>query len=156
MTHRFSVEALDINIHGIIREKRLFRGKSIVFSDDWRQIGPVVRFGDEGDIVEAAVIPSPLFSHFDRIRLTISQRDREDAQYASFVHKVSEGRIKSFTLNSSDLLIPLDTDIDAPVTDTQAFAIAPTNWFEDLVKYFLSRFRIRKYSSPRTPCDSRT
>lgn len=141
MTHRFRVEALDITLRDITRDYRPSGGKSILFSGDWRQIGPVVPFGDEDDVIEAAFISSPLFTPSERFRLTISQRDCEDAEYASFVRNIGEGRVKSYSLNSFDEpVIPLATNIDAPTTDTTAFAIASTSDSEDLVHFMYPDF----------------
>ena len=56
MTYRrFSVDALDKTLRDITRtNRRPFRGKSILFSGDWRQTGHIVRFGSDQDSVEAA------------------------------------------------------------------------------------------------------
>ena len=75
-THRFCVEALDRTLKDLMHNTLLFGGKTIFFSGDWRQTGPIVKFGSPTDTVDAAVISSHLWSNIFRLRLTKSQRDR--------------------------------------------------------------------------------
>lgn len=69
----------------------MFGGKTIC-SGDWRQVSPVVKYGSALDTVEAAVSSSLLWSSITRLRLTAPQRNKDDAQYASFVRAVGEDR----------------------------------------------------------------
>ena len=41
MTHRYCAEALDRSLRDITRQRKLFGGKTILLSCDWRQIGPI-------------------------------------------------------------------------------------------------------------------
>ena len=40
-----------------------FGGQTIVFSGDWRQCGPIVKFGTARDIVDEAFLSSHLWKH---------------------------------------------------------------------------------------------
>ncbi|CAB1113964.1 unnamed protein product [Ectocarpus sp. CCAP 1310/34] len=100
MTHRYCVEALDRTLKDLMRNDRLFGGKTILFSGDWRQTGPIVKHGSPTDTVDAAVISSHRWKHISRLRLTKSQRDKDDPAYASFVRNVGEDK-----LPTSDSLI---------------------------------------------------
>lgn len=51
MTHKYCVEALDISLRDLLQNGCLFGGKTILFSGDWRQIGPIVKFGSPSDTV---------------------------------------------------------------------------------------------------------
>ena len=93
MTHKYCIEAIDITLRDLMRNALIFGGKTILFSSgDWRQIGPIVQFGSASDTVDAAFIYSHLWKHINRMRLTVSQRDKDDASYASFVRSVGENR----------------------------------------------------------------
>lgn len=108
MTHRFCVEALDRTLKDLMRNTLLFGGKTILFSGDWRQTGPIVKFGSPTDTVDATVISSHLWSSIFRLRLTKSQRDRDDPAYASFVRNVGEDALPATTLPDGSNLIPLN------------------------------------------------
>ena len=90
MTHRYCVEALDRTLRDLTKHNQPFGGKTILFSGDWRQTGPIVKNGSPTDTVDAAFISSQLWNNVIRFKLTMSQRDKEDPQYASFVRSVGE------------------------------------------------------------------
>ena len=58
MTHKYCVEALNKTLQDLLNNTALFGDKIILFSGDWRQVGPVVKYGSALDTVEAAVILS--------------------------------------------------------------------------------------------------
>ena len=92
MARKYCVEALNKTLQDLLNTNLLFGGKTILFSGDWRQVGPVVKYGSASDTVEAAVISSFLWASITRLHLliTASQRDKEDKHYASFVRAVGE------------------------------------------------------------------
>ena len=105
MTHRYCVEALNRTLQDITRNKNLFGGKTILFSGDWRQIGPVTKGSSSPtDTVDVAFISSHLWNHVQRLRLTISQRDKEDPQYADFVQRVEENKIPLSEVNEQPMM----------------------------------------------------
>ena len=76
MIHRYCVEALDRSLRDITHYK-LFGGKTILFSGDWRQIGPISKGDTPTEVVDIAFISSPLWQHVNRFHLTKSQRDKK-------------------------------------------------------------------------------
>ena len=55
MTHRYCVEALDRTLRDLTKHNQPFGGKTILFSGDWRQTGPIVKNGSPTDTVDAAL-----------------------------------------------------------------------------------------------------
>ena len=110
MTHNSCVEALNSTLQDLMCSDQLFVGKIILFSGDWRQVGPVVKYGSASDTVEAAVISSFLWKSITRLRLTASQRDKEDAQYASFVRAVGEDTQPVVHMSNDDMITLSNTD----------------------------------------------
>ena len=70
------IEALDRSLRDITTHNMLFRGKTTLFSGDWRQIGPISKGDTPTEVVDIAFISSPLWQHVKRFRLTKSQRDK--------------------------------------------------------------------------------
>ena len=133
MTHKYCIEALDITLRDLMRNSSIFGGKTIIFSGDFRQIGPIVQFGSAADTVEASIISSYLWRDITRVRLTISQRDRDDAAYASFVRAVGENRQPSVRFPDGADLMPLSNSHD--VSSTDHFTLQHTTDFDTLAKF---------------------
>lgn len=112
MTHRYCVEALNRTLQDLMKNDKIFGGKTISFSGDWRRTGPIVKHGSPTDTVDAALISSSLWSHVQRVKLTKSQRDKEDPQYASFVRAVGEDARPSTKLPDGTDLMPLNNHHD--------------------------------------------
>lgn len=72
MSHRFSVEALNLTLQDLMGNTKLMGGKTVLLSGDLRQIGPVVKFGGPAETIDASIISSPLWKHVQRMRLTNS------------------------------------------------------------------------------------
>ena len=92
----------------LMNTSTIFGGKTILMSSDWRQTSPTL-FGQRlTDIVDAAFISSHLWAVTSSMRLTISQRDKTDAAYWSFVRRVGEGAIPLQTFpDGEQLMMPL-------------------------------------------------
>lgn len=58
MSHRFSVEALNLTLQDLMGNNMLMGGKTVLFSGDLRQIGPVVKFGGPAETIDASSIIS--------------------------------------------------------------------------------------------------
>lgn len=127
---RRSVEL--ITLKDLLNNDTLFGGKTILFSGDWRQVGPVVKYGSASDTVEAAVISSFLWPHITRLRLTASQRDKEDEQYAAFVRAVGENRQPIVHMPNGDMVALSNT---GDSTTTAHFTLKCTTDFEHFVKF---------------------
>lgn len=76
MTHSHCAETLDRTLRDILGRDSPFGGKTVLFSGDWRQVGPVVKFGSPADMIDAAVISSFIWPQISRMRLTLSQRNK--------------------------------------------------------------------------------
>ena len=82
MGHRHIFEALDRSLRDIMRtvnpalQHLPFGGKVVVFGGDFRQVLPVVKRGDRGRIVAAALNRSHLWRHVRVMRLQINMRVR--------------------------------------------------------------------------------
>ena len=59
MTHRYCVEALDRSLRDITKHNKLFGGKTILFSGDWRQIGPISKGDTQRKWLTAPSFPAP-------------------------------------------------------------------------------------------------
>ena len=132
MTHKYCVEALNKTLQDLLNTNSLFGGETILFSGDWRQVGPVVKYGSASDTVEAAVISSFLWASITRLHLTASQRDKEDNHYASFVRAVGENRQPTIHMSNGDM-VALSNASDKSTTDH--FTLKYTTNFEDLINF---------------------
>ncbi|CAN0386694.1 unnamed protein product, partial [Scytosiphon promiscuus] len=101
MSHKFAPEALDLTLRDLRRcDDKPFGGATVLFSGDFRQVGPVVMFGTPADVVEASLISSHLWEHVKRFRLVLSMRDRLDKAFSKTVRAVGEGIIPPLTLST--------------------------------------------------------
>lgn len=107
MTHRYCVEALERSLKDITRQEKRFGGKTILFSGDWRQTGSISKGDSPTDVVDIAFIFSPLWDHVHRFRLTKSQRDKNDPQYAAVVQDIGENKIEPDNLPRGQTCVPL-------------------------------------------------
>ena len=56
MSSRFAPEALNLTLQDLCECDLPFVGKTILFSGDWTQVGPVLKFGTETEIVKHAFL----------------------------------------------------------------------------------------------------
>ena len=80
----------------------------------------MVKYGSASDTVEAADISSFLWLNITRLRLTASQRDKDDERYASFLCAIGDMVALSNTGHSST---------------TNHLVLKDTTNFEDLIKF---------------------
>ena len=132
MTHRYCVEALDRSPRDITHNK-LFGGRTILFSGDWRQIGPISKVDTPTEVVDSAVISSPLWQHVNRFRLTKSQRDTIDPQYVAFVQNIGEDKITPVTMADGQTLIPLNNHSNA--NSHEHLQLQSTTDFDELINF---------------------
>ncbi|CAM9472450.1 unnamed protein product, partial [Hapterophycus canaliculatus] len=133
MTHRYCVEALDRTLQDLLRNHNTFGNKTILFSGDFRQTGPIVKFGASTDTVDASIISSHLWGKIKKYRLTASQRDREDPQYAAFVRSVGEGLQPTVHLPEAGDFMPLNNSSESDPSNH--FQLQYTTNFSDLVEF---------------------
>ncbi|CAN0226796.1 unnamed protein product, partial [Scytosiphon promiscuus] len=104
MGNKFAPEALDLTLRDLRRcDDRPFGGATVLFSGDFRQVGPVVLFGTPADVVEAFLISSHLWKHVQRFRLVQPMRDRLGKAYSKTVRAVGEEIIPPLTLPDTSL-----------------------------------------------------
>ena len=109
MTHRHAFEALDRTFRDLMScktmgaDKLVFGGKVVVLGGDLRQILPVIEGGTRTEIVNAALVNSPLWRHVTVLSLTMNMRLRcpeltmeaqqEIASFSEWVLNVGEGQV---------------------------------------------------------------
>jgi len=74
MAHRRCFEAVDRTLRDARGNQLPFGGATMLAGGDFGQILPVVRNGNEAQILNAAIIRSPLWQHVERSRLTQNMR----------------------------------------------------------------------------------
>jgi ATP-dependent DNA helicase PIF1 len=80
MTNRIAFEALDRTLHDILftdspqNKNKPFGGKVVVLGGDFRQILHVIEGGARSQIVNVAIINSPLWSYATILQLTQNMR----------------------------------------------------------------------------------
>lgn len=79
--------------------------------------------------------PARFWVHVQRMRLTISQRDREDAPYAAFVRNVGIGTQPHMTTADRVEAVPLAYVHDISNCTKDKFVIDNTDAFEDLINF---------------------
>ncbi|KAJ1264872.1 hypothetical protein BS78_08G035200 [Paspalum vaginatum] len=111
MTHRHAFEALDRNLRDIASRlsegatDMVFGGKVVVLGGDLRQILPVIEGGSKPEIINAAIVNSPLWRHVVVLTLTTNMRitssdldpiaQQEVAEFSKWVLDIGEGKIEA-------------------------------------------------------------
>ena len=86
MTKRQFVEALDSNLHDIMDRPELpFRGKTVVFGEDSRQVLLVVRRGSRAQVVGASLRMSYLWDSMRHLKLVRNMRAKSDPWFAEYL-----------------------------------------------------------------------
>ena len=134
MPTKYAPEAFDLTPRDLINNDLPFGGKTIVFSGDWRQCGPIIKFGTARDVVDEAFLSSHLWKHVQRFRLTKSMRDRGDIPYAKTVLAVGEGDVEPVTLSDGSTVIPLEHTSKDSAGSKHVCQINGTTNFENLVQ----------------------
>jgi hypothetical protein len=124
MAHRNCFEALDKSLRDILRcidensDKKPFGGMTVVLGGDFRQILPVVPNAKRGQIVNASIKRSYLWSYFTVYRLTQNMRlscmsdnieERKQLHdFAEWILNIGDGKTSS---NDGDELIKIPEDL---------------------------------------------
>jgi hypothetical protein len=112
MTKRQAVEALDNSLCDVMDRPELpFRGKTIVFGGDFRQVLPVVRRGSRAQIVGASLM-SYLWDSMRHLKLVRYMRAKSDPWFVEYLLRVGGGSEEA----SIDDEIHLPRDICIPHT----------------------------------------
>ncbi|XP_071923013.1 uncharacterized protein [Coffea arabica] len=124
MAKRKSVEALDKMLQDITNNDHLFGGKIIVFGGDFRQTLPVITHGTREDIIDTSLVMSPLWSKFEKIRLTINMRARLDPDFSTFLMRIGDGIQQ--TTDQDEVQIPESINIPFQDDETSINALIDT------------------------------
>lgn len=116
MTHRHAFEALDRTFRDLMSRRDegardlIFGGKFVLLGGDLRQILPVVEGGGRAQVVDAAVVNSPLWKQVTILTLNINMRLRcpdltpeklsEIASFSRWVLDIREGKIATVRSDS--------------------------------------------------------
>ena len=111
MTHRKALETLDRTFRDLLSndsngmENIPFGGKVVVLGGDIRQILPVIEGGTKAQIINAAIINSPLWAHVTTLTLNKNMRlhspnlddnaQRELAAFSKWILDIGEGKIEA-------------------------------------------------------------
>ena len=164
MTHRYAFEAFDKTMRDIRDCDEPFGGIVIVLSGDFRQILPVVKNGDIGEVISACIKYSSLWVNFQTLRLTVNMRVRtapsitagnEIEQFSEYLLSIGEGRQENvLELDQKYIKIPEDMLLDVPPSiESEESNVLPAlidklygeiETTTDLIAYFSSR----AYSTP--------
>ncbi len=112
MAHRFAFEAVDKTFWDLTGIEKPFGGIIVILGGDFRQILPVVVRGTRGDIVNACIKSSKLWTHVCVMHLTINMRiqDEEQKQFINYLLQIGEGKELVYPDIGEDM-IKLQNDI---------------------------------------------
>ena len=89
MMKRQGVEALDNSLRDIMDRPNLpFRGKTVVFGGDFRQVLPVVRRGSRAQVVGASLRMSYLWNSMRHLKLVRNMRAKSDPWFAEYLLRI--------------------------------------------------------------------
>ena len=126
--------SLALTLQDLCQNDLPFGGKKNLFSGDWRQVAPVLKYGTEVEIVEQAFLSSYMWKHVQRFRLTKSMRNKDDIPYAKTVLAVGEGEIKPVLLKDGSAAIPLKHSVTNDDGSETTYSVDGTTKFEDLIQ----------------------
>ena len=94
MAHRFAFEAVNRTFRYITGINKPFGGIIFVMGGDFRQILPVVVRGTRGQIINACIKSSELWTHVNVMHLTTNMRiqDHEQQEFVDYLLHVGEGK----------------------------------------------------------------
>uniref|UniRef100_A0A8D8QAR4 ATP-dependent DNA helicase n=2 Tax=Cacopsylla melanoneura TaxID=428564 RepID=A0A8D8QAR4_9HEMI len=107
MAHKNLLHCLDRSLRLLMHCNEPMGGKVFVALGDFRQIGPVIPYGQPSDVVQASFRNSHLWPLMKVISLTAALRTRNDAEYTAFLSRVGDGLVPTTTVNGANL-IPLE------------------------------------------------
>ena len=106
MTHRHALELVDRLLQDLMDSNLPFGGKVMVLGGDFRQVLPVVKKGSRPQIVNASIVNSHCWIHFQQniIRLSANMRAAGDPQFQKFLLSIGNGQ--GLTQNSNQINLP--------------------------------------------------
>ncbi|KAF7826480.1 uncharacterized protein G2W53_017644 [Senna tora] len=91
MTHRYVFESVDRTFRDITGINSPFGGKIIILGGDFRQILPVIPNGSKAQMINASIVNSPLWRHFEVLHLRENMRTRNDQGFPEWLLRVGDG-----------------------------------------------------------------
>ncbi|XP_073138197.1 uncharacterized protein [Henckelia pumila] len=113
MAKRSIIEKFDEMLRDIMNTQTIFGGKIIVFGGDFRQTLPVILKTNKDDIIDSSIVMSPLWNHFEKLKLKQNMRALLDPKFSSYLLKIGDGVEE--TNENDEILIPPEANI--PFTD---------------------------------------
>jgi hypothetical protein len=117
MQHKHCIEALDRTLRDLLNKDAPFGGITILFGGDFRQTLPVVPHGIRGQIINASLCKSPLWSKVQMFHLHQNMRlDRtpESDEFAQWLLKVGSGEASE---NAGTVTLPQEMRCGNTVKD---------------------------------------
>lgn len=96
MGYRFIFEAIDRSLRFVRGIERPFGGITMVWAADWRQSLPVVPRGSRGQVVNACLRSSPLWSLAEIFKLDVNMRIRqlgENSEFEGYLLRCGDGHL---------------------------------------------------------------
>ena len=139
MAHFHQVDCVDRSLRDIKKIDKPFGGIPTVFSEDPRQILPVVCHGNQAQIVKACVHSSPLWNQITHLKLATNMRVAADEiDFSSYLLKIGDGTTKVDPKVGQDMIqIPREYLVDT--TDKLIHKVFPNieNGYSD--RYYVAR-----------------
>ncbi|WVZ99087.1 hypothetical protein U9M48_044437, partial [Paspalum notatum var. saurae] len=153
MTHRHAFEALDRSLRDIASRQSdaaahlVFGGKVVVLGGDLRQILPVIEGGSRSEIINAAIVNSPLWRHVLVLTLTTNMRiassdldpvaQQEIARFSRWVLDIGEGTIEAVAKDgeTEPTWIQIPRDLLLQTTDDKISCVVRSVYADLCMKY---------------------
>ncbi|XP_071904068.1 uncharacterized protein [Coffea arabica] len=91
MAKRETIEAFHYLLMDIMESDVPFRGKTIIFCDDFRLTLPVIEHLPAVDLIKSTVLYSHLWSHMRKLQLGTNMRAALDPAFSAFLFREGEG-----------------------------------------------------------------
>lgn len=121
MSNRFVIEAVEKSLRNLMQKNLLFGGKAVVFSGDFRQILPVVKFGRQEEAVSMSIKQSYVWPKMKIFHLTenlrVQSQNAEARSFVDFLLRVGEDRVEKDEEN----LIEVPEELFTNQTDLHGF-----------------------------------
>ena len=91
MTNKAVLSCVEETCRSVMRDQRPFGGKIIVLLGDFRQTCPVIRGGTKADVLDASIKSSPLWTCFQKTKLTQLIRNADDPDFATVIDGIGDG-----------------------------------------------------------------
>ena len=92
MDNKAAIECVDVLLRHVMRNGVPFGGKTFLALGDFRQVAPVLRdVTAPASVFDSSIRSSPLWAHFEVLRLTQPIRNAGDPVYSTWVDCIGDG-----------------------------------------------------------------